>query len=207
MKKKLVISILTLFTITCVFSIPPVDDGKLIFTSRCASCHNVNKIVVGPALAGVSERHPEDWIVKFVHSSQTVIKGGDKAAVDLYEKFNKVPMPDHPDLSTDNIKSILAYIKSETKKSSASRQFPARQTASGLYAHIDHKLAVLLGLYGFGINACSRYDPPGKGKRNSAKRYRQVLIVKSLNIPFCRRRLWQNQKGSITRSRNIALLM
>ncbi len=31
MKKKLVISILALFTITCVFSIPPVDDGKLIF--------------------------------------------------------------------------------------------------------------------------------------------------------------------------------
>jgi cytochrome c551/c552 len=123
MKKKLVISILALFTITCVFSIPPVDDGKLIFTSRCASCHNVNKIVVGPALAGVSERHPEDWIVKFVHSSQTVIKGGDKSAVDLYEKFNKVPMPDHPDLSTDNIKSILAYIKSETKMSSEAARF------------------------------------------------------------------------------------
>ena len=123
MKKKLTISILTLFIITCVFSIPPVDDGKLIFTSRCASCHNVNKIVVGPALAGVSERHPEDWIVKFVHSSQTVIKGGDKAAIDLYEKFNKVPMPDHPDLSTDNIKSILAYIKSETKIPSEAASF------------------------------------------------------------------------------------
>ncbi len=123
MKKKLVISILALFTITCVFSIPPVDDGKPIFTSRCASCHNVNKIIVGPALAGVSERHPEDWIIKFVHSSQTVIKGGDKTAVDLYEKFNKVPMPDHPDLSTDNIKSILAYIKSETIKPSEATGF------------------------------------------------------------------------------------
>jgi cytochrome c551/c552 len=116
MKKKLVISILALFIMTCVFSIPPVDDGKLMFTSRCASCHNVNKIIVGPALAGVYERHSEDWIIKFVHSSQTVIKGGDKAATDLYEKFNKVPMPDHPDLTAANIKSILTYIKLETKK-------------------------------------------------------------------------------------------
>ena len=116
MKKKLVISILTLFIITCAFPIPPVDEGKMIFTSRCASCHNVNKVIVGPALAGVSERHTEDWIIKFVHSSQTVIKGGDITATTLYEKFNKVPMPDHPDLNADKIKSILAYIKSETIK-------------------------------------------------------------------------------------------
>jgi cytochrome c551/c552 len=123
MKKKLTVSILTLCIITCVFSIPPVEDGRMIFTSRCASCHNVNKIIVGPALAGVSERHSVDWIVKFIHSSQTVIKGGDKTAVDLYEKFNKVPMPDHPDLSADDINSILSYIKSETKNPSEATSF------------------------------------------------------------------------------------
>jgi cytochrome c551/c552 len=116
MKNRLIISCLALLITNIVFSAPPVDDGKLIFTGRCASCHNVNKVVVGPALAGVGERHSEDWIIKFVHSSQSVIKGGDKTATDLYEKFNKVPMPDHPDLSADNIKSILAYINSETKK-------------------------------------------------------------------------------------------
>ena len=33
----------------------------------------------------------------------------------LFEKFNKIPMPDHPDLTEENIKSIVAYIKSETK--------------------------------------------------------------------------------------------
>jgi len=127
MKKKIVISILTLFIITCVFSIPPVDEGKMIFTSRCASCHNVNKVVVGPALAGVSDRHTEDWIIKFVHSSQTVIKGGDKTATDLYEKFNKVPMPDHTDLSATSIKSILAYIKAETKTSTEAVGFRPNQ--------------------------------------------------------------------------------
>jgi cytochrome c551/c552 len=117
MKKKVIISSLLLLLTLFVFSIPPVDEGKMIFTSRCASCHNVNKVIVGPALAGVTERHTEDWIIHFVHSSQTVIKGGDKTAVALYEKFNKIPMPDHPDLSPENIKGILAYIKSETKES------------------------------------------------------------------------------------------
>jgi len=115
MKKKISISVVTLLLTLCVFSIPPVDEGKMIFMNRCASCHNVNKVIVGPALAGVTDRHPEDWIIHFVHSSQSVIKGGDKTAIALYEKFNKVPMPDHTDLSPESIKNILAYIKSETK--------------------------------------------------------------------------------------------
>jgi cytochrome c551/c552 len=123
MRKKIMISFFMLSTVLCVFSIPTADDGKLIFTSRCASCHNVNKVVLGPALAGVTDRHSQDWIIKFVHSSQAVIKSGDKTAVTLYEKFNKIPMPDHPDLSTENIQSILAYIKSETQTSVVTRAF------------------------------------------------------------------------------------
>ena len=93
---------------------PPVE-GKSIFTARCAACHNVNKILTGPALAGVDERRSIDWIINFVHSSQTMVKKGDKDAVAVYEKFNKIPMPDHPDLTADNIKSIVAYIRSESK--------------------------------------------------------------------------------------------
>ena len=123
MKKKITILVLILSLSVFVFSIPPAEEGKMIFSSRCASCHNINKVVVGPALAGVTDRHTEDWIIHFVHSSQTVIKGGDQTAIALYEKFNKVPMPDHPDLSAEIIKGILAYIKSETKTTTAGPTF------------------------------------------------------------------------------------
>ena len=123
MKKKIAISVLTLLLTFYVFSIPPVEEGKMIFMNRCASCHNVNKVILGPALAGVTDRHPEDWIIHFVHSSQSVIKGGDKTAIALYEKYNKVPMPDHADLSPESIKNILAYIKSETKASESIPSF------------------------------------------------------------------------------------
>ena len=123
MKKKLTISCLTLLLTLYVFSIPPATEGKLLFTSRCASCHNIDKVIVGPALAGVGDRHSVDWIIHFVHSSQTVIKGGDKTAIALFEKFNKIPMPDHPDLSPDNIKGILAYIKSESNTTSEVKVF------------------------------------------------------------------------------------
>ena len=103
---------------------PAVEEGKAIFTSRCGSCHNINKIVVGPALAGVDQRHTIDWIIQFVHSPQTMIKSGDKSAVALYTKFNNFTMPDHPDLTADNIKSVVEYIKSEGNASTDAEKAP-----------------------------------------------------------------------------------
>ena len=109
----LLLVILTATTITTKAG-PPTDEGKTIFLSRCAACHNVNKTIVGPALTGIDQRRPIDWIINFVHSPQSVVKSGDEYAVKLFEKFNKVTMPDHSDLTTDNIKNIVEYIKSES---------------------------------------------------------------------------------------------
>ena len=95
------------------------EKGKTIFTSRCGSCHNVSKVVVGPALGGIEERRSLSWIVKFVQSSQSVIKGGDKEAVALFEKFNKIQMPDHKDLSVEDISNVMDFIKSEEKSTKA----------------------------------------------------------------------------------------
>ena len=94
-----------------------IDEGKAIFNTRCASCHNVNKQVVGPALANIDQRRGIDWIISFVHSSKAMIAKNDKDAVALYNQFNKVAMPDHADLSEDNIKNIVAYIKSQASAS------------------------------------------------------------------------------------------
>lgn len=91
----------------------PAETGKTIFTTRCAACHNVNKVIIGPALSGVDKRHSTDWIIQFVHSSQTMVKAGDKDAVALFQKFNRVAMPDHTDLKEEDIKGVIAYIKAE----------------------------------------------------------------------------------------------
>lgn len=113
MKTKLFIILILLFSTHVLFAAPPEQEGKAIFTTRCASCHAVNKQLTGPALAGVDQRHSMDWIVNFVHSSQTMVKAGDKEAVALFETFNKIPMPDHPDLKNEDIENIVAYIKAE----------------------------------------------------------------------------------------------
>lgn len=94
---------------------PPLAKGKEIFTTRCAACHNVNKQLTGPALAGIAERRSFTWIVNFIRSSQTLVKNGDKDAISLFEQFNKIPMPDHSDLTVENIKDVVEYIKSESQ--------------------------------------------------------------------------------------------
>lgn len=115
MKLKIVLYSLTLLISINGFSTPPNELGKSIFVARCGSCHNVNKIVVGPALAGVDERRSMDWIIHFIQSPQTMIKNGDKDANALFASFHMV-MPDHPDLKADDIKNIVAYIKTESKQ-------------------------------------------------------------------------------------------
>lgn len=84
----------------------PVENFKV-----CAACHTIGEGKrVGPDLKGVNDRHDEAWLIKFIQSSQTVIKSGDKVAIKLFEENNKIPMPDN-NLTDQEVKDILAYIK------------------------------------------------------------------------------------------------
>ena len=143
MKLKIFLSALLLSMVISSAAAPPSEEGKLIFSTRCGNCHNVNKMVVGPALAGVDQRHSIDWIVKFVQSSQTMIKSGDKDAEALFTKFNKIPMPDHPDLTADHIKSVVEYIK--TQASTAIDKAPFERPSKLRPAYVP----VSLSNYGF----------------------------------------------------------
>lgn len=115
MKIKMILLGFVVIITNNVLAYPPVDEGKSIFLTRCAACHNVNKTLIGPALSGVDQRHSIDWIISFVNSSQTMVKKGDAVAIALFEKFNKIIMPDHPTLTELDIKSVVEYIKAESK--------------------------------------------------------------------------------------------
>jgi len=91
----------------------PGDEGKAIFSARCAACHAIGKQVVGPDLKGVDERRQETWIINFVQGSQKMVQAKDSIAVGLFEQFNHTVMPDHPDLSSQDIRHIIAYIHNQ----------------------------------------------------------------------------------------------
>lgn len=148
MKTKFLITAFILLVTTIVaHANPPVEEGKTIFMTRCAACHNVNKTLTGPALAGIDERRSIDWIINFIHSSQTMIKNGDKEALAIFEKFNKVPMPDHPDLTNDNIKNIVEYIKSQSASSSEQAPFtkPLKKTTPYMPLTVQNDYGFFIG--------------------------------------------------------------
>lgn len=104
---------------------PDAAAGQKLFEARCASCHSVARQATGPALKNVDQRHSEEWIIRFVHSSQTVIKSGDTSANRLFTQFNQTVMPDHPDLTEGDIRGIIAFIKEESTKLAAAPARPA----------------------------------------------------------------------------------
>lgn len=115
----LILSIAFTFCIVRLFADASITTGKTIFTTQCTSCHSINARIVGPALANVDQRHSFNWILNFIHSPKTLIEKNDTSAVALYNEFDQIIMPDHADLSSDDVKNILAYIKSETQATPA----------------------------------------------------------------------------------------
>ncbi|MFY7826521.1 MAG: c-type cytochrome [Flectobacillus sp.] len=86
--------------------------GKEIFTNNCASCHaSTDEVVVGPGLKGIETRRDAAWVEKWVQNPQKVLASGDKYANDLFKKFNGTQMTAFPNLGTEDIKNILAYVK------------------------------------------------------------------------------------------------
>lgn len=86
-------------------------NGEKLFSGRCASCHAVDKKVVGPALAGIETRRDEAWLKKWIRNSQDLVKSGDAYAVKIFNEYNKSVMTAFPDLSDQDIRDILDYIK------------------------------------------------------------------------------------------------
>ena len=87
------------------------QDGEALFKANCASCHKLNKKLVGPALAGVQDRwEDEENLIAWIKNSQAYMdETGDPYAIALFEEYNKSIMPAQA-VNDEEIKAILAYI-------------------------------------------------------------------------------------------------
>lgn len=94
------------------------SDGKTIFQTQCATCHNPLRDATGPALKGVDAQVDKQWLYDWIHNSSALIASGDKRAVELKAKW-KAAMPPFPNLSTDDIDAIFEYVNSVEEKPAA----------------------------------------------------------------------------------------
>ena len=105
------ISALVLLVTLCVSFSLQAQDGKALFNNKCASCHAIDKKLVGPALKGVEDRWDDKaMLYDWVRNSAAVIKKGYPRAVEVYNEYNKVQMTAFPELKDADIDAILGYI-------------------------------------------------------------------------------------------------
>ena len=105
-----------LLILTVSFSLQAQDvdatkqkEGKKLFKSLCASCHKLNKKLVGPALGGVEERRENEWLKKWIKSNAELRASGDKDAIAIYDEYNQSNMTAFPQLKDEEIDKILYY--------------------------------------------------------------------------------------------------
>ena len=111
--KSISVGLILLFAVTMSSNAQDAKEGAALFKANCSACHKVDKKMTGPALAGMSERHSEEWLVKWIKNSGALIASGDAAAVKVFEENNKVAMPAFTQFSDDQIKGIIAFVKEE----------------------------------------------------------------------------------------------
>lgn len=89
------------------------DAGKELFKSYCATCHakDMRSAATGPALGGSQERWGDDAaLYAWIRNSQAMIAQGHPRAVELWNQYKPTVMTAFPNLTDDEIGSMLAYI-------------------------------------------------------------------------------------------------
>lgn len=88
------------------------SDGEIIFTEKCAACHTVGGgKLVGPDLLGVTTRRDKAWLTRWIKEPDKVLAEGDAAATQLFEEYNKIPMPNFA-LTDSEVAAVIAYFES-----------------------------------------------------------------------------------------------
>jgi mono/diheme cytochrome c family protein len=104
-------SVLIFVAFLSIAQLAKAQDGKALFNAKCASCHAIDKQLVGPALKGVEDRWDDrKMLYEWVRNSAAVIKKGYPRAVAVYTEYNKVQMTAFPELKDQDIDAILNYI-------------------------------------------------------------------------------------------------
>lgn len=86
------------------------DQGKKIFKTNCASCHNKNVDMTGPALVNVGDRVPsKEWFNQWVRNNVALRASGDAYANEIYSKWNKAAMNTFPGLSDEELDAMWEY--------------------------------------------------------------------------------------------------
>ncbi|MCY1405409.1 hypothetical protein D9M71_206480 [compost metagenome] len=97
------------------------STGEQLYRTRCNSCHSLGPVEgqlgelrnIGPDLLGVTRVRDRAWLTRWIKEPDVMLKEKDPLALQLYEQYDRVAMPNLL-LSDGDIEAIIAYMDEET---------------------------------------------------------------------------------------------
>lgn len=97
------------------------QTGQELF-KKCKACHTIGGGKrKGPDLEGITNKRSEEWLIKFIQSSKSMINSGDPDAVAVSKEFDNSPMKDFK-FTTDEMKKLLSFIDGDADGAGASEE-------------------------------------------------------------------------------------
>lgn len=115
-----------------VSAMPPTQatDGEALFKEKCVACHTIGGgDLVGPDLKGATERRTKEWLTNWISAPDQMLASGDPTATELFNTYNKVPMPNLA-LTPDQVSTLITYLGSGVSPATTTG-LPAGDAASG----------------------------------------------------------------------------
>jgi cytochrome c2 len=151
----LFISLFTFSAAHAEVDLAKVKEGKALFKSNCASCHNPLQNQTGPALKGVLGRWQaagdfkgktgEQWLHAWIHNFNDPVNAGYPYAKEILG-FSPTNMNTFPGLKDDEIDKILLYVDNSTV---GAEPTTAKTTTDTAAAPVAEESNTFLYLFGF----------------------------------------------------------
>jgi len=135
------------FSLKAQFKASAEEGKKLYEANNCGSCHAFDKKVVGPALRGVNQRRDEEWLIKWIRNNEAFRKSGDADANALYKEYGGAAMNIFENLSPDQVKHILEYIKTAPKPAAKATAVVADGDKTKTDSNSLYILLALIGIF------------------------------------------------------------
>lgn len=149
-----------------------IDKGDLLFQKNCSECHNFRQRGIGPDLAGVTGEQSYAYLSRFIKNSQLVIKSGNTHAVALFNEFNKVPMPSHPQFAAADLNAILSFINTHKKV------VEVEQNLGDLGPKITNPQPDKIAKAGMTLKLTEFTTAPATSTKNPLTRINQTVVLK-----------------------------
>lgn len=127
----------------------PAKGEALFKSSNCGSCHKIDVRMTGPALGPTIASEPDEaYLIKWIQNNQALIAAKNPKALTIYNEYNQSQMSVFTNLSDQDVKDILGYVKAEWKKIEDAKKAAPAGAAGAAAADSGPSNVMIFGLIG-----------------------------------------------------------